>query len=259
MNAISHHPYHVGCPQWAAIPGLFHGTTTRAALPSLGKTPIFDRLRDLQRQELLPKLPTYAGDQVHEDRLVVIGKGEPRTLEGELVPACHDAELGATEFARTDALMTSEYNRLLCIRTADCEPVFLIDPVRRLAGVAHCGWRGVKAGLATRLVSSLVAQGSRPQDLQAWLGPCITAPNYEVGKRLVAEFAEAFPGAPVSPDGTRLDLFAITRWQLQQAGMPDAGILVSGACTYGEPERYHSYRRDGEQAGRLLSFIAWMA
>ena len=80
-----------------------------------------------------------------------------------------------------------------------------------------------------------------------------------MGERLVAEFAEAFPGAPVSPDGIRLDLFAITRWQLEQAGMTAAHILVSGACTYGEPQRYHSYRRDGEQAGRLFSFIAWMA
>lgn len=259
MDAILHHPCHVSCPQWAVIPGLFHGTTTRAALPALGKTPVFDRLRDLHQQNLLPRLPTYAGDQVHEDRLMVVAVGGHRTLEGTTVPVSHDAGLGATEFARTDALMTGECGRLLCIRTADCEPVFLIDPVRRLAGLAHCGWRGVKAGLAAKLASAFVARGSRPEDLQAWLGPCITASNYEVGTGLVSEFATAFPGAPVSPDGIRLDLFAITRWQLEQVGMPPDRILVSGACTYGDPERYHSYRRDGEQAGRLLSFIAWMA
>ena len=259
MDAILHHPCHVSCPQWTMIPGLLHGTTTRTALPALGRTPVFDRLRDLHRQNLLPKLPTYAGDQVHEDRLVVVGNGDPRTLEGTTVPAVHDAGLNATEFARTDALMTGECGRLLCIRTADCEPVFLIDPARRLAGVAHCGWRGIRAGLATRLVSAFVAHGSRPQDLQAWLGPCITAPNYEVGKSLVAEFSAAFPGAPVSPDGIRLDLFAITRWQLEQTGMKTDRIFISGACTYSDPERFHSYRRDGDQAGRLLSYIAWMA
>ncbi len=257
MNTILHHPYHVSCPAWAGIPGLLHGTTTRSALPTPGKTPFFERVRELRQRQLLPRLPTYAGDQVHEDRLMVIGTGEPRTLEGTTVPASHDTSLEATEFARTDALMTGEPGRLLCIRTADCEPVFLIDPRRRLAGVAHCGWRGVRAGLATKLAEAFLAGGSQPQDLQAWLGPCITAPNYEVSRALIDDFARAFPGAPISPDGLHLDLFAITRWQLEKAGMKPDHVIVSGACTYGEPGHYHSYRRDGDQAGRLLSFIAW--
>jgi YfiH family protein len=239
--------------------GLLHGTTIRTALPAPGRTPVFDRLRDLRRRQVLPRLPTYAGEQVHEDRLVVVGPDGHRTVEGDSVAAVQDIELEAVEFARTDALMTAAAGRLLCIRTADCEPVFLIDPRRRVAGVAHCGWRGVRAGLATKLAAAFIARGSRPADLQAWLGPCITAPNYEVGAGLVADFASAFPGAPASPDGSRLDLFAITRWQLEQAGMAPGHIFTSGACTYGEPERYHSYRRDGEQAGRLLSFIAWMS
>jgi hypothetical protein len=76
-----------------------------------------------------------------------------------------------------------------------------------------------------------------------------------VGRELVERFAASFPGAEVSPDGIRLDLAAVLRHQLRSAGLAEEAIEDCGACTFADPSRFHSYRRDGGRAGQLLTII----
>lgn len=248
-------PSLVHCPAWSSIPGLFHGTTLRQHLPGLGKIHVFDRLQELRRAGLIPSWPTVSGDQTHEDRIMVVRRDRTLDRHGREIGSQRHPELAAVEYDRTDALFTREPGLLLCLRTADCLPVFLLDRKAGAIGLAHCGWRGVRQDLAAKLVQVFVEQGSPAKDLEAWLGPCISAENYEVGPELAREFAEAFPKAPPPPQGCRLDLRATTRWQLQDAGLQDGNLHLSPDCTYGLADRYHSYRRDGQAAGRLLSFI----
>jgi YfiH family protein len=245
----------VTCPRWREIPGLLHGVTTRQALPQPGKNEFFKVIHAARAARAFPFALTIGADQVHGDHLETIV--EP--FEYRQPPAgLRRDEDHIYEFAATDALVTTLPGVLLVIQTADCLPVFMVDPAARLVGLAHCGWRGLRAGLAGKLASEMVVQGAAPDTLEAWLGPAICTEHYEVGGGLVKDFEGAFPGAACSPDGTHLDLAAVARWQLEQAGVDPARICESGECTLGQMDRYHSYRGEKEKAGRLLSFIGFI-
>jgi copper oxidase (laccase) domain-containing protein len=93
------------------------------------------------------------------------------------------------------------------------------------------------------------AFGTRPEDLRAAIGPSIGVCCYEVGPEVVAEFGVCSPGK------VHLDLRAINRQQLRAAGVPESNISMSADCTMCDAGKYHSFRRDGQAAGRLISWI----
>jgi purine-nucleoside/S-methyl-5'-thioadenosine phosphorylase / adenosine deaminase len=158
-----------------------------------------------------------------------------------------------------DAAIADRDGLILGIETADCLPVLLVDPVRRRVAAAHAGWRGTAAGVTRAAVSALVAGGSRPSDLVAALGPGIGPCCYEVGPELVAAFGpggDAFfrPG----PRGRlHLDVRAANVAQLRAAGVPEAQVHHVDDCTYCRADLYHSYRREGRGAGRMISYVGW--
>jgi len=150
---------------------------------------------------------------------------------------------------------------LVGVETADCLPVLLVDPVRRAAAAVHAGWRGTAAGVARRCVEALVAGGSRVVDLVAGLGPGIGVCCYEVGE----ELREAFgPGGNAffrpGPRGrAHLDVRGANVTQLEEAGLPPSRIHHVAHCTFCEADRYHSFRRDGKGAGRMINYVGWAA
>jgi YfiH family protein len=150
---------------------------------------------------------------------------------------------------------------LVGVETADCLPVLLVDPVRRAAAAVHAGWRGTAAGVARRCVEALVAGGSRVVDLVAGLGPGIGVCCYEVGE----ELREAFgPGGKAffrpGPRGrAHLDVRGANVTQLEEAGLPPSRIHHVARCTFCEADRYHSFRRDGKGAGRMINYVGWAA
>jgi len=158
-----------------------------------------------------------------------------------------------------DASVGASPGWLLGIKTADCLPVLLVDPERRLVGAAHAGWRGTAAGVAARAVEALVAHGSRPEDLLAALGPGIGPCCYEVGDELREAFGP--PGAGFfrpGPNGRpHLDVRAANVRQLQDAGLRPESLYHVADCTRCHADRYHSYRRDGTAAGRMISFVGF--
>ncbi|MCC6217505.1 MAG: peptidoglycan editing factor PgeF [Polyangiaceae bacterium] len=156
-----------------------------------------------------------------------------------------------------DALLARS-GRLACgVRSADCVPILLADPVSGAVGAVHAGWRGVEAGVAVAAVAALAGAGGAGR-LVAAIGPHIGPRAFEVGEDVAARLVAASPkAAVVTRDGgrTRIDLRAIVRAQLRAAGLPDDAIDDVRGCTYSEPERFHSYRRDGATSGRHLSAI----
>ncbi len=160
-----------------------------------------------------------------------------------------------------DAATADQPGLILGIETADCLPVLLVDPVRRRVAAAHAGWRGTAAGVTRAAVSALVAGGSRPSDLVAALGPGIGPCCYEVGPELVAAFGPG--GEAFFRDGPRgrphLDVRAANVAQLRAAGVPEAQVHHVDDCTYCRADLYHSYRREGRGAGRMISYIGWAA
>jgi hypothetical protein len=158
-----------------------------------------------------------------------------------------------------DAATATVRGLILGIETADCLPVLLVDPARRFVAAAHAGWRGTAAGIAGHAVRALVAHGSRPGDLLAALGPGIGPCCYEVGDELREAFGPE--GGVFFRPGPRgrphLDVRGANRAELERAGMAPERIHSVDECTCCRGDLYHSYRRDGAGAGRMISFVGY--
>ncbi len=154
--------------------------------------------------------------------------------------------------ADADAYITHEKNLPIAIRTADCVPVFIFDPLRRVIGLVHAGWRGTYKAIAAKTVQKMREKyASQPSDLKIVLGPSIRECCYQVGE----EFRDYFP-AHVKDRGGYLyaDVTGVNRDQLLQAGVRQENIFDSGACTCCN-KNYFSFRRDGVKAGRMISLM----
>jgi hypothetical protein len=240
--------------------GLVHGTLTRAGLPDGGPQPLRSAVEKARREfeRLLNGADRpwslVGGRQVHADGVAVVAEASDldaaNRLGGPVGP--FDA---VYEFEDTDALIAARPGVLLAVKTADCLPILLFDPVARLIAACHCGWRGLYARLAMKAIERLVDMGARTERLEAWIGPGVRVEHYEVSADLAERFAREFPEIEVTPDGRNLDLPRVAVEQLRLAGLRSENVLDSGLCTFAEEETFHSYRRDGDDAGRLLNAI----
>ncbi len=141
-----------------------------------------------------------------------------------------------------DALITDEPGLLLAIRTADCVPILLVDPVRRVVAAIHAGWRGTMAGVLAQTVGQMETDyETNPKDVVAAIGPAIGPCCFEVG-----------PDVPLPVVNRKADLWAANRDQLHEAGV--GRIWVAERCTMCEPEMFYSFRR-AKDAGRMVSSI----
>ena len=222
---------------WPDCPGLVHGFSQR--LPSgLDKASIVAALGG--QPSLLQTLK-----QVHGNTIVRIGRGS-RTKELE-----------------ADGMLTTEQNVLLGIKTADCVPVLLVAPQRRGVSALHAGWRGTQAAISLRAVALCTEHWAvAPSQLWAALGPSIDGCCYQVGSEIGEPLFERWGDGHSTTwkrqgDRGYLDLRAINRMQLIQAGVPNTQIQRVGACTFCHPDEFTSYRREGSHAGRQLSVIGW--
>ena len=151
-----------------------------------------------------------------------------------------------------DALITDRPGAALSIRTADCFPILLADLEHRAIAAIHAGWRGTEQGIVGRAIDAMCSDfDTSPGQIVAAIGPGIGACCYEVGQDVARRFGLTGPG--------RIDLAAINREQLIRAGVPASRIDTLGHCTFCESARFYSYRRDRQQAGRMISFIRILA
>ena len=146
-----------------------------------------------------------------------------------------------------DALLTAQPGLAVSVRTADCLPILLADPERPAVAAVHAGWRGTAARIVQQAVAAMEREfGTNPAQLVAAIGPGIGVCCYQVGEDVARQFELHGAG--------RVDLAEENRRQLQEAGVRDARIDLLGLCTFCD-RRFHSWRRDKEQAGRMISFI----
>lgn len=177
-------------------------------------------------------------------------------VHGADVFEAHHANRG--RWPEADIAITVDPSLAVSVRTADCVPILLAD--RRGCAVAaiHAGWRGTAAGAAIVAVQSLTSRyGTRPEDVIAAIGPSIGPCCYEVGPELAGHFS-SHPEAPTwfsTDERPHLDLWRATHDQLAGAGVPQSQIHVCALCTFDHPALFHSYRRDGRSAGRLVAAI----
>lgn len=157
-----------------------------------------------------------------------------------------------------DIAITDDSAVAVSVRTADCVPILLADRRGRAVAAIHAGWKGTAAGAAIVAVQSLTKRyGTKPEDVIAAVGPSIGPCCYEVGSDLAGHFS-SHPDAPTwfsADEKPHLDLWRATRDQLARAGVPHSQIHVCALCTFDHPHQFHSYRRDGKSAGRLVAVI----
>ena len=157
---------------------------------------------------------------------------------------------------KADGLITNRRGLPLVMRFADCVPLLLYDPVKGAIGLGHAGWRGTVQGMASSLVSAMNRSfGSRPDDIQALIGPAISGANYPVGGEVVDLAVKTF-GANADViwrdprDGeTRFDLWRANELDLQRAGV--AQIETLRLCTGDNTDLFFSHRAEQGRTGRF--------
>ncbi len=190
----------------------------------------------LRRGLGLPEAPRWL-QQTHGPRLV-----DTNSLGGETDPV------------QADGWVTGRPGHVCAILSADCLPILLCNRRGSRVGAVHAGWRGLAAGI---IEAAVTAMDTAEQDLMAWLGPGIGARHFEVGEEVRAALgapgiqrANAF--APSKPGRWFADLFMLARQRLENAGV--RRIYGGTYCTYSDPSRFYSYRRD-RTTGRMATLI----
>lgn len=212
-------------------------------------------------------LGDHVGDRprdVAENRqrlAAVTGLAQERMIWLDQVHGTDVAELTSASVGhrpRADACWTRERQLACAILTADCLPVLLCDRAGSVVGAAHAGWRSLCGGVLENLVAAMPVP---PDRLMAWLGPAIGPGRFEVGPEVREQFlqrdpgaAEAFSASPGRSGHYLADLYLLARRRLQLAGV--SRISGGGLCTASDPERFFSFRRDG-QTGRMASLV-WL-
>ena len=204
------------------------------------------------------------GDHVGDDAERV-AENRQRLSQSALLPAnpqwlqqVHGvavADLDQPDLAQpADAAMTRQEGRVCAILTADCLPIMLAAVSGEAVAAAHAGWRGLAGGV---LESTMKALGLPGEQIQAWLGPAIGVEYFEVGAEvrevfLVGNEAAEAAFQPNARGRFMADLALLARLRLERLGV--RRIYGGTLCTYADPQRFFSHRRDGT-TGRQATLI----
>lgn len=158
-----------------------------------------------------------------------------------------------------DAAVTTEPGGVCVVMSADCLPILLCNACGTAVAAVHAGWRGLLVGVIEAAVQRLRELDSQASEhrLMAWLGPAIGPDAFEVGSEVYQQFCERDAGAaaafkPGANGRYMADLYDLARQRLAASGVQD--ISGGAFCTWSDPERFFSYRRDG-RTGRMASMI----
>lgn len=163
-------------------------------------------------------------------------------------------------YQKADIIFTDRPEVTLYMRFADCVPILLHDPNRRVVGLAHAGWLGTVRRTAAAAVQAMQDHyGSKAEDIRAAIGPSIGPDHYEVGPDVIAQVEQSFGRQAsdlIHAHGTKthLDLWRANRLQLEQAGVRQ--VETAGICTACHLEDWYSHRAEKGKTGRFGALIA---
>jgi len=159
-----------------------------------------------------------------------------------------------------DILMTTASACAVAVRTADCLPILLADPCCGVVAAVHAGWRGTAESIVVKAVKKMQQHGARIEQMVVALGPCIGGCCFEVGvdtaEMLAVTHSHAKQRIRWQGEKAYPDLQAVNRLQLESLGFTAPQMESISCCTACHPERFFSWRRDGNQSGRMLAMVA---
>lgn len=190
-------------------------------------------------------------EQIHGNAVAIVGKKEQ----------------GLGSVARIDSL--SGYDAMVCATPgialtafyADCIPIYLFDPIKRVIAIAHSGWKGTMGRIARETLKVMRTEfGSSTNHVQAFIGPGIGGCCFYIGEELAQKVKEEFTEQDGilnwNQGGYTWDLHLTNRLILQRAGIKPDNIINCNLCTACNKEQFFSYRRDQGQTGRMAALIA---
>ncbi len=160
-----------------------------------------------------------------------------------------------------DAIITSHVGIPIGVLTADCLPIIMLDPIKRIIAILHSGWRGTCLNIVGNVVSKFKSEyGSEPKDIIAGLGPGIGSCCYEVDIKVIRSIKNSSPNwkdyiEPLKTNRYLLDLMGLNIEQLVLSGLEPAHIHKTELCTACHTDLFFSYRAFRKQTGRQLNFI----
>ena len=161
-----------------------------------------------------------------------------------------------------DALVTTTPHLAIGALTADCAPILLADMQNGVIGAAHSGWRGAFDGIIASVIDMMVTHGAQKPHIKAAIGPCISQAAYEVGDEFMARFESDYPSDCdlfIASQRSGHFMFDLPHFVQRQIERCDVAADWVGACTYGDENRYFSYRRTTHRGepdyGRQISAI----
>ncbi|MEN6374296.1 MAG: peptidoglycan editing factor PgeF [Smithella sp.] len=187
-------------------------------------------------------------NQVHGDGILVVG--------------AERSHISSQSELSYDAIVTSRPGLAICIKTADCVPVFIVDKAKKVIAAVHAGWKGTALAISAKVIRLMRERyGSLPQDILAAIGPSIGLCCYEVDNTTAEAFRAQknqesflFPKAAKSNKWV-VDLPEANRRQILDCGIPAANIESSGYCTMCNQNIFFSHRGSGGITGRQINFM----
>lgn len=189
--------------------------------------------------------------QIHSSDVRLVGPGDVNLDPSQ--PGLYPA----------DGLVTNQKGVCLTIFSADCIPVLLCDPEKRVIAAAHAGWRGTASGIAKAAVDAMVQHfGCDPRNILAaigpGIGPCCFETHRDVPDGLKSGLGDAaghYITPLEDPEKFLVNLKGANRQWLLQAGLLNAHITISDACTACDLDTFWSHRKQGENRGSMAAVI----
>lgn len=174
------------------------------------------------------------------------------------------AEDKGRHFPETDGLITDVPGICLVTFFADCVPLYFVDPVKKVIGLSHSGWRGTVGKMGKVTVERMQkTYGSKPEDILAAVGPSICQDCYEVGGEVIDEVRKNFEEKDwpelyyKKANGKyQLDLWKANELIFLEAGIRPEHIAITNVCTHCNPDILFSHRTTGDKRGNLSAFLA---
>jgi len=233
-----------------------HFSTTRLSGKSEGKLSSFNLGYTVNDNPLIVKSNLDALANIFGfERSQMVSPKQTHSKNIGIVQSTHDI------FPDTDALVTNIPGICIFVRTADCVPVLLFDPVQKAAAAIHSGWKSTVQEISKHTIEIMQKEyGTNPKDIVAGIGPSIGPKVYEVGPEVIELFYKQFGIDHIlkpikDSDKGLLNLWEANKQILLNCGIPENQIEVAEICTYSNPELFYSARREGVKTGRLATGI----
>lgn len=186
------------------------------------------------------------------------------------------------DYSDVDGLITNERGLVLATFYADCVPLYFVDPVKKVIGLSHSGWRGTVAGMGRVTVEKMSeVYGCNPKDIHAAIGPSICQSCYEVSREVADAYLEGLEQSKINgisfteqemeaqfdavfmqknerqvdEKKYQMNLWKANELVMRAAGIRPENIEVTDICTAHNKEYLFSHRASNGKRGNLGAFL----